>query len=129
MFTLEQINQAHSKVQTGADFPQYIQALKNLGVISYEVSVRDASVMYLGLDNFLIKTTTGLDPLVIVLTPDLETFISDLKNHQNGNTDYPTFCRDCAKSGIEKWRVLIDALTCTYFDISGNAVLVETIPG
>jgi uncharacterized protein YbcV (DUF1398 family) len=129
MFTLEQIHQAHSKVQTGADFPKYIQALKNLGVISYEVSVRDASVMYLGLDNFLIKTTTGLDPLVIVLTPDLETFISDLKNHQNGNTDYPTFCRDCAKSGIEKWRVLIDALTCTYFDISGNAVLVETIPG
>jgi uncharacterized protein YbcV (DUF1398 family) len=129
MFTLEQIHQAHSQMQSGADFPKYIQALKTLGVISYEVSVRDASVIYSGLDNFLLKTTTGLDPLSIMTTPDPEIFISDLKNHQNGNTDYPTFCRDCAKSGIEKWRVLIDALTCTYFDISGNAVLVETIPG
>jgi hypothetical protein len=32
MFTLEQIKQAHDKVQTGADFPNYIQDLINLGV-------------------------------------------------------------------------------------------------
>lgn len=116
-------------MQSGADFPKYIQALKNLGVISYEVSVRDASVIYSGLDDVQLVDSTGLDPLTIAASPDVEIFISDLKNHQNGNTDYPTFCRDCAKSGIEKWRVLINALTCTYFDISGNALLVEKIPG
>jgi hypothetical protein len=30
MFTIEQIDQAHSKVKSGADFPKYIQDLKNL---------------------------------------------------------------------------------------------------
>jgi hypothetical protein len=34
MFTLEQIKQAHDKVQT--DFPNYIQDLINLGVRGYD---------------------------------------------------------------------------------------------
>lgn len=32
MFTLEQIKAAHSNVRSSADFPAYIQAIKNLGV-------------------------------------------------------------------------------------------------
>jgi hypothetical protein len=32
MFTLEQIKKAHDKVQTGSDFPIYIQELIDLGV-------------------------------------------------------------------------------------------------
>ena len=31
MFTAEQIKAAHSKVQSGADFPAYIKAIKALG--------------------------------------------------------------------------------------------------
>lgn len=30
-----------------------------------------------------------------------EQFKSDLKAHQEGKTDYPTFCEDSAKSGVE----------------------------
>ena len=30
MFTLEQIKQAHSQVESGADFPSYIQEIKKL---------------------------------------------------------------------------------------------------
>jgi hypothetical protein len=36
MFTLEQIKKAHDKVQTGADFPIYIQELIDLGVEGYD---------------------------------------------------------------------------------------------
>jgi hypothetical protein len=32
MFTLEQIQQAHKKVKSGADFPAYAQELTNMGV-------------------------------------------------------------------------------------------------
>lgn len=32
MFTIEQIKEAHSKVKSGADFPNYIQDLIILGV-------------------------------------------------------------------------------------------------
>ncbi len=41
MFTLEQIKSAHSKVKSGADFPNYIQDLINLGIKSYHTYVSD----------------------------------------------------------------------------------------
>lgn len=39
MFTVEQIEQAHGKVKSGADFPKYIQEIKALGVTSFETWV------------------------------------------------------------------------------------------
>ena len=41
MFTIDQIKEAHSKVKSGADFPQYVQDLIKLGVIHYTTYVRD----------------------------------------------------------------------------------------
>ena len=35
-FTIGQIKQAHQKMKSGADFPNYIQALKNLGIARFE---------------------------------------------------------------------------------------------
>ncbi|MDR6968468.1 uncharacterized protein YbcV (DUF1398 family) [Flavobacterium arsenatis] len=40
MFTVEQIKQARSKVKSGADFPNYIQDLIELGVLSFETFIR-----------------------------------------------------------------------------------------
>lgn len=39
MFTTEQIHAAHSKVKSGADFPNYIRDLKQLGVVYYEMTI------------------------------------------------------------------------------------------
>ena len=38
------------------------------------------------------------------------------------------FCRDCAKSGVEKWIVDMADMTCTYYDKEGDPFLKETIP-
>jgi len=35
MFTVEQIDKAHEKVKSGADFPNYIQEIKQMGVTAY----------------------------------------------------------------------------------------------
>ena len=43
MFTVEQIKEAHSKVKSGADFPQYIQEIKILGVTAFETWVKTAT--------------------------------------------------------------------------------------
>jgi hypothetical protein len=53
---------------------------------------------------------------------------TDLKKHQQGQTDYSTFCNDCAKSGIDKWVICMDKMTCTYYDKAGNEILIEDIP-
>lgn len=128
MFTAEQIKSAHSKVKSGADFPKYIQEIKALGVIDYETYVVDGHVIYHGTHDYYVKAPAKYESLIIADMCNIEQFKSDLKAHQNGKTDYPTFCNDAAKSGIEKWVVSMDTMTCTYFDKVGNIILVEEIP-
>lgn len=129
MFSIDEIQNIHSKVKSGADFPQYIHDLKALGVTHYETFVSDGHTNFLGSNNFRISSNSKYNELSISDESNAEQFKSDLKSHQQGNTDYSTFCRDCAKSGIEKWVVDIHQMTCTYFDQDGNEILEEIIPG
>jgi len=128
MFTVEQIKAAHSKVKSGADFPAYIQDLKKLGVTYYETFVADGHTDYHGANDYKATAPAKYELLKVSETSNEDGFKADLKAHQNGQTDYPTFCNDAAKSGIEKWAVSMDNMTCTYFDNSGNEILVEVIP-
>lgn len=128
MFTVEQIKEAHSKVKSGADFPAYIQEIKGLGVTGYEAFVSDGHINYFGAANYQTAAGPKYPELVIADQSEEEQFKADLKAHQLGKTDYPTFCKDCAKSGIEKWVIVMDGMTCTYYDKAGNEILVEVIP-
>jgi len=128
MFTIEQIKASHSKVKSGADFPAYIRDIKKSGVTYYETFVSDGHTDYYGTDNYKISTTAKYDTLKITETSNTEQFKADLKIHQQGLTNYLTFCNDCAKSGIEKWDVCMDKMTCTYYDKAGNEILIEEIP-
>ncbi|WP_333599607.1 DUF1398 domain-containing protein [Flavobacterium sp.] len=128
MFTIPQIKEAHSKVKSGADFPRYMQDIIALGVTSFETFVFDNHTNYYGEDDFKIASTGFTATLTVMDKSDIEQFKLDLKSHQQGHTDYGTFLQDCAKSGIEKWIVVMAKMTCTYYDKNGNALLVETIP-
>ena len=128
MFIIDQIKSAHSKVKSGADFPNYVQDLIKLGVTSYQTFVADGHTLYFGKDNFKVQSALKYATLIVADTSDKIQFINDLKNHQKGNTNYPTFCDDSAKSGVEKWIVDTTKMTCTYYDKSGNEMLVENIP-
>ncbi len=129
MFTVAQIKQAHSKVQSGADFPKYIREIKALGVTAFESRVKDGHTAYFG-NNDYSKTSTGMyADLVIADSCDTSKFMHYLRIHQQGETDFLQFCRDCAETGIEKWIVNLVLLTCTYYDKAGNTILVEKIPG
>ena len=128
MFTVEQIKVALSKIKSGADFPAYIQDLKKLGVVYYETCVADGHTDYYGANDYTTTLPAKYKFLKVAKTCNAARFKTDLKAHQGGQTDYPTFCNDAAKSGIEKWVVSVDKMTCTYFDTSGNKILVEEIP-
>lgn len=58
MFTVEQINAIHSKVKTGADFPQYVQDLKALGMEYY--------------DNYVAMDTPNIMAKTATMSPGLE---------------------------------------------------------
>jgi uncharacterized protein YbcV (DUF1398 family) len=128
MFTISQIKGAHSKVKSGADFPKYMQDIMALGVNSFETFVFDNHTDYYGKDGFKVSSEGLSETLDIAEKCNVEQFKSELKAHQQGKTNYPTFRQDCAKSGVEKWIVVMNQKTCSYYDKSGNEVLVETIP-
>lgn len=128
MFTEEQIIAAHSKVKSGADFPNYIKHISALGVTHYEAYVHDGHIEYHGINNDTVKVPEKYPFLTVADTADQETFKAGLKDHQNGKTDYLTFIKMCADCGIEKWEVQINKMTCTYFDKKEKVILVEQIP-
>lgn len=128
MFTLQQIKQAHDKVQTGADFPNYIQDLINLGVRGYDTLVNDGHVAYYDSNDDSVSTDKKYDEIKIASTANKERFIEFLVMHQDGQTDYFTLCQQAAQSGIAKSRIDIIEMTCTYFDAAGDAIVIEKIP-
>lgn len=128
MFTVEQIKVAHSKVKSGADFPSYIKEIKGLGVTHYETYVTDGHIDYHGADNYTAKVPAKYEPSVIADIANVEEFKTELKAHQQGKTDFLTFIKMCAETGIEKWEICMDKMTCIYYDKAGNEILKEQIP-
>ncbi|WP_373496424.1 DUF1398 domain-containing protein [Aquiflexum sp.] len=128
MFTIEQTKAAHSKVKSGADFPGYIKELKTLGVISYEHFVADGQIQYHGEENFQISATPKWPEMEIAETGSIEKLKQALGIHQQGRTDYLTFCKQSAEAGVKKWIVDFKQMTCTYYDRSGDDMVVESVP-
>ncbi|MGC3977948.1 MAG: DUF1398 family protein [Paludibacteraceae bacterium] len=128
MFTVKQIEDAHSKVKSGVDFPNYIQEIRQLGVVEFETWVNNSHTVYFGSENFKTSSLPQYEALQISNEVKTNSFIQKLKSHQKGETDYYTFCKDCADTGIEKWIVNLNQMTCIYYDKYNNKVLVEKIP-
>ena len=99
-----------------------------MGVQGYDIFVHDGHEEYFGTDNYRVATTNNYDSSAIVPLVNKERFIEFLMMHQDGQTDYLTFCHHAAQCGIAKWSVNIIEMTSTYFDLSDAAVLIEKIP-
>lgn len=128
MFTIDQIKAAHEKVKSGADFSNYIQDIIHLGVKGYDTIVTDGRVSYYGDNSFTASTDKKYEAISIAAVANKERFIEFLVMHQDGQTDYFTFCQHAAQCGIAKWRVDIIEMTCTYYDSAENPILIEKIP-
>ncbi|QEC53519.1 uncharacterized protein YbcV (DUF1398 family) [Anseongella ginsenosidimutans] len=128
MFTLEQVKKALAKVKTGADFPAYVQELKKLGVTWYETFVSDVHSNYHGENGYTIPSPPIFAPVEIADVPSESRLREAIKKHQAGETGFPTIRQQAANAGVHKWKVDIQALTCTYYDRAGHVILVEEIP-
>ncbi|CAM3465965.1 Phage envelope protein [Flavobacterium longum] len=128
MFTAEQIKAAHAKVKSGADFPAYIAELKHLGVQSYETFVADGHTDFYGKDGYRISGMPKYESMEVADDTNNANFLVALRLHQQGRTDYRTFCAQSAENGVKKWCVDMEAMTCSYFDKVGNLMFSEAIP-
>ncbi len=129
MFTINEIKEAHSKVKSGADFPNYIQDLIALGVKNYTTFVTDGHSEYFGEEGSKIQSEAKYAKLKIEDYSNPEQFKKYLKIHQEGQTDYMAFCKHSAETGVECWKVDLEEMTCTYYDDSMVKMHTEKIPG
>jgi uncharacterized protein YbcV (DUF1398 family) len=129
MFTIEDIRAAESKTMSGSDFPQFIKEIKELGVKRNDVYVSNGlSIYFDGEDNAQQVSPDEYPTLIINEESSSGKLKHALEIHQQGETDYFTFCKQAADAGVEKWVTDLDEMTCTYLDAEGNELVKESIP-
>jgi uncharacterized protein YbcV (DUF1398 family) len=128
MFTERQLKDAHSKVKSGVDFPKYIREIKELGLITYEFKVADGSIIYYGQNGYQVNSAAKYALLTIAGQSSADDLRHTIAIHQQGQTDFVTFCRQAADAGVEKWVIDTQKMLCTYYDLAGNEMVAEPIP-
>ncbi|MFA6246007.1 MAG: DUF1398 family protein [Mucilaginibacter sp.] len=128
MFTIQQIKAAHAKVKTGADFPVYVQEIKQLGLLRYEYLVKNGQTVYHGANNIQVNSEAIYVEKTISEISSPATVKQIIIDHQQGKTDFLTFCTQAANAGVEKWVVDTQTMLCSYYDLDGNPMVAEPIP-
>jgi uncharacterized protein YbcV (DUF1398 family) len=128
MFTEQQIKDAHGRVKTGADFPRYVHEIKKLGLLRYEYLVENGMTVYYGENNHIVQSAAKYATLAIAETSSAAILRYNIAIHQQGQTDFMTFCRQAAEAGVEKWVIDTQKMMCTYYNQQGNEMVAELIP-
>ncbi|PJJ84290.1 DUF1398 domain-containing protein [Mucilaginibacter auburnensis] len=128
MFTVEQIKAAHAKVKSGADFPAYIKEIKGLGLIRYEFMVADGTIDYYGAGNYKVSAPAIYPARPISNNAQPMLLKKNIEEHQQGQSDFLTFCQLAADAGVQKWVVDTQTMLCIYYNLDGNEMIAEPIP-
>jgi len=127
MFTLEQINDLHARLGSARTFPEYVRALKVLGVERYDSYLTDGHSEYFGQGGYSVASPAVHEVLSIAETGQREMFLQHLRRHERNETTYLEMSRGLAQSGIEKWTVDTGRMTMTFYDEAGIEMLVERV--
>ncbi len=127
MFTIQHVDDIHARLGKMATFPEYIRALKKIGVERYDSYVTDGHSEYFGPSGQKVVSVPTHVQLSIADSSNRETFLIHLKLHEQGETSYVEMSQGLAESGIQKWTVNTGEATMTYYDKMGNEMLVERV--
>lgn len=122
------MKKAHAKVKSGVDFPAYVQEIKSLGLFYYEFMVKDGRTIYHGANDFQIAGDPIYEEKTISDQTKPGTVRQIIAEHQQGKSNFITFCKLVADAGVEKWVVDTQAMLCSYYDLSGHTMVAEPIP-
>lgn len=127
MFTLDQINEIHKRFGKQATLPEYLRALKAIGIDKCDSFIADGHSEYFGINNQRTVSPPVHEKLSIASTSNREDLLTHLSLHNQGKTGYLEMVRGLADSGIEKWSFDTGEMTITYYDREGRGMLVEAI--
>ena len=127
MFTIEQIDELHDRLGRAETLVDYVGSLAALGVVRYDSFVSDGHSEYVGLDAERVVSPPAHETLTVAEDSDRQAFVDHLKRHERGETGYLEMSKGLADSGVQKWTVDTHAMTMTFYDRTGVALLVEKI--
>ena len=127
MFTLDQINDLHDRLGSAKTFPEYVLALKAIGVERCDSYLADGHSEYFGQGGHRVVSPPVHEELPVAETSQRDTFLQHLGRHERRETTYLEMSRGLAQSGIEKWTVDPGRMTMTFYDKAGTEMLVEQI--
>jgi len=127
MFTLDQINDLHDRLGSAKTFPEYVLALKAIGVERCDSYLADGHSEYFGQGGHRVVSPPVHELLPVAETSQRDAFLQHLRRHERRETTYLEMSRGLAQSGIEKWTVDPGRMTMTFYDKAGMEMLVEQI--
>jgi uncharacterized protein YbcV (DUF1398 family) len=127
MFTIEQIHDIHGRLGTMERFPEYVRALSAIGVVKYDSYLSDGHSEYFAEDGRSVVSGAVYEVLPVDDASDRERVVEHLGRHELGRTSYLEMSRGLADSGVEKWTVDVKAMSLTYVDKQGRALVTEAI--
>src|ERR1700730_1189754 len=127
MLSIEQIDDLHARLGSAKTLPEYVLALKALGIERYDSYLADGHSEYFGEGGHSVASPPVHEVLAVAETGQRETFLQHLRRHERRQTTYLEMSRGLAQSGIEKWTVDTGRMTMTFYDRAGREMLVEQI--
>lgn len=127
MFTLEEIEEIHGRLGSRGTLPEYVRSLAALGVERYDSFVCDGHSEYTGGGDRRVTSGAVHEVFTVAHESDPDGFLAHLERHEQGETGYLEMSKGLADSGVERWSVDTHAMTMTFYDSCGDALLVEQI--
>jgi uncharacterized protein YbcV (DUF1398 family) len=126
-FTMGEIDDVHVRLGRAESMGDYLRALAAIGVIRFESFLTDGHTEYVGADGHRVVSPAHHDVLTVAEMSDATAFLEHLRRHRDKETSYVEMSAGLAASGIEKWVGDTGALTMTYLDGAGAALLVDPV--
>ena len=105
----------------------YLRGLAEIGVVRFESYLVDGHSEFLAADGRSAVSPAHHQELVVAEVSDRLAFLEHLRRHTEKETSYLEMSAGLAASGVEKWVADTAALTMTYVDRAGLALLVEAV--
>src|SRR5579863_8422302 len=99
MFTLEQIDDLHARLGGAKTFPEYVRALKAIGVERADSYLADGHSEYIGQGGHRVVSPPVHEMLPVAETGQRETFLDHLSRHERRETTYLEMSSGMAQSG------------------------------
>jgi uncharacterized protein YbcV (DUF1398 family) len=127
MFTLGQIDDLHARLGRAESLADYLRGLAEIGVVRFDSFLVDGHSEFFGADGRSVVSPAHHQELAVADVSDRAALLEHLQRHTDKETSYVEMSAGLAASGVEKWVADTAALTMTYCDRNGVALLVEVV--